>query len=342
VKLEAEGAVAWCIGNADARGFYRTNYDDATLRRLLPAVGDLRPAERIALISDQWALVRADLAPIERFLDLVVSLRDEEDHVVLDEVVGRLALIEHRFLADEDRAAFGKLVTELYGARAAKLGWTPAANEDDEIRLRRAVLLRALVVTARDASAVAEAEKRLPAAGSSGDVDPNLLDVVVTAAARKADETRFEDLRARAKSETDPASKRRYLHALARVEEGPLPARAVELALSDDVPMQDFSSYVSVLLSNRTTRESTFAMIRDRWADTRAKANSPMILRRLVESLAALPERRHYDEVRTFLDAHPIDGAKQAIAQTLERMQMDVALRDRILPRIGAWLRGRG
>ena len=232
VKLEAEGLVSWCIGNSDARGFYRTNYDDATLARLLPAVAELRPAERIALISDQWALVRADQAPIERFLDLVVSLRGEEDHVVLDEVVGRLGLIEHRFLADEDRAAFGALITGLYGERAAKLGWSPAAGEDDEVRLRRAVLLRALIVTARDPGTVAEAEKRLPAAGAGGgDVDPNLLDVVVTAAARRASEPRFEDLRARVKSETDPASKRRYLHALARAEEGRLPARAVALAL---------------------------------------------------------------------------------------------------------------
>ena len=343
VKLDAEGLVSWCIANADARGFYRTNYDDATLARLLPAVSELRPAERIALISDQWALVRADQAPIERFLDLVVSLRGEEDHVVLDEVVGRLGLIEHRFLADEDRAAFGTLVTELYGARAAKLGWTPAPTEDDESRLRRAVLLRALVLIARAPDAVAEAAKRLPPPSSEGPstVDPNLLDVVVTAAARRADDARFEDLRARARSETDPASKRRYLHALARVEEGALPARAVELALSEDVPMQDFSSYVSVLLSNRTTREAAFAMIRDRWTETRAKADSPMILRRLVEALAGLPERRHYEAVRGFLQAHPIDGARQAIAQTLERMQMDAALRDRILPRISAWLRQR-
>ncbi len=344
VKLEAEGAVSWCVGNADARGFYRTGYDDATLGRLLPAVNELRPAERIALISDQWALVRADAAPIERFLDLVVSLRGEEDHVVLDEVVGRLSLIEHRFLADEDRGAFGKLVTELYGARAAALGWTPGPKEDDEVRLRRAVMLRALVITARAPDAVAEAEKRLPAAGASGGasaVDPNLLDVVVTAAARRADEARFEDLRGRAKSETDPASKRRYLHALARVETPALAARAVELALGDDVAMQDFSSYVSVLLGNRATREAAFALVRDRWTETRAKADSPMILRRLVEALAALPERRHYDAVRAFLEAHPIDGARQAIAQTLERMQMDATLRDRILPRVGAWLRAR-
>jgi puromycin-sensitive aminopeptidase len=185
--------------------------------------------------------------------------------------------------------------------------------------------------------AVAEADKRVPPAGSAGTVDPNRLDTVVAAARRLTRRLRGSP-RAHAKPETDPASKRRYLHALARVEEGPLPARAVALALTDDVPMQDFSSYMSVLLSNRTTREAAFSLIRDRWTETRAKADSPMILRRLVEALATLPERRHYDAVRTFLDGHPIDGARQAIAQTLERMQMDATLRDRILPRVGAWV----
>ena len=105
--------------------------------------------------------------------------------------------------------------------------------------------------------------------------------------------------------------------------------------------MQDFSSYLGALLGNRATREAAFRLIRDRWTETRAKADSPMILRRLVESMATLPERRHLDEVRTFLDAHPIDGAKQATAQTLERMQMDADLRDRILGPVGAWLAGR-
>ena len=105
--------------------------------------------------------------------------------------------------------------------------------------------------------------------------------------------------------------------------------------------MQDFSSYLGVLLGNRATREAAFRLIGERWTETRAKADSPMILRRLVESMATLPERRHLDEVRTFLATHPIDGAKQATAQTLERMQMDADLRDRILGPVGAWLAGR-
>jgi puromycin-sensitive aminopeptidase len=343
VVLDARGPITWCIGNADARGFYRTAYDDATLARLLPAVGQLAPAERVVLISDAWALVRADLAPIERFLALVESMGDEQDHVVLDEIVGRLSLIEHRFLGDADRDRFGAFVAKLFGARAAALGWSAGpAGEDDETRLRRSVLLRALALLARDPATVAEAARRLPPLTGPFDVDPNLLEVVVTAAARGADEARFEDLRVRARTETDPAAKRRYLHALARIEAPGLVARAVGLALTDDVPMQDFSSYLGVLLGNRATREPAFALIRDRWNETRAKADSPMILRRLVEALATLPERRHLDEVRGFLAAHPLDGAKQAIAQTLERMQMDVGLRDRILPRVGAWLRQRG
>jgi puromycin-sensitive aminopeptidase len=354
VSLAAEGEVAWCLGNAESRGFYRTSYDQKTRARLLPALAELRPAERVNLVSDAWALVRAGEAPIDGFLDLVASLRHETDHVVLDELAGKLSVIEHRFLAEADREHFGAFVADLFGAQAAALGWAPAGGgaEDDEVRLRRAVLLRALVLLAREPSAVAEAEKRLPpsAEGDLGRVatapavnlDPNLLDVVVTAAARGADEARFDDLRARARSDADPAAKRRYLHALARVESPMLAARAVELALGPEVAMQDFSSYLGVLLGNRAAREAAFRLIRDRWTETRAKADSPMILRRLVEALATLPERRHFEEVRAFLDAHPIDGAKQATAQTLERMQMDADLRERIIGPVGAWLRGRG
>ena len=151
VTLAAEGPVSWCIGNADARGFFRTSYDGPTLGRLLPAVASLRPPERMGLVSDQWALVRAAVVPVSAFLELVASLRDDQDHVVLDDLVGRLATLEHRHLADSDRPRFQAFVRELVAARAARLGWGPApgVTEDDETRLRRAALLRALVLLAR-------------------------------------------------------------------------------------------------------------------------------------------------------------------------------------------------
>ena len=65
-----------------------------------------------------------------------------------------------------------------------------------------------------------------------------------------------------------------------------------------------------------------------------------MILRRLVEALGNLPERRHLEEVEKFLASHELPPAKQAVAQTLERLRADVALRERLLPEVAAFLRG--
>ncbi|TMA25953.1 MAG: M1 family peptidase, partial [Deltaproteobacteria bacterium] len=105
------------------------------------------------------------------------------------------------------------------------------------------------------------------------------------------------------------------------------------------VQMQDFASYLGMLLANRATREVAWKLIQSRWEDVRKKGDSPMILRRLVEALGNLPERRHLNEVESFLSAHPIESARQATAQTLERLRMDVALRERLMPELSQWLR---
>ena len=350
----ARGSIRFVEANAGAVGFYRCRYDGALLAQLGQAIAtstDVAPIERMALVSDQWALVRAGAGTVGAFLDLVKAMAGESDPFVLDELIGRLSLLESRHVGDGERGAFQKVVGRLFAGSAAPLGWqSPSgAPEADDTRLRRAALLRALVIVARDPAAVAEAEaralKHIAAAGASGGqgtnqspLDPNLLDLAITAAARNADDRRFDDFSRRATTELDPASKRRFLHALARVEAAPVVGRAVAAAMTELVPMQDFTSYLSVLLSNRATREEAWRLIRDRWSEVHAKADSPMLLRRLIESLGALPERRHLEEVEAFLAAHPIPAAKQATSQTLERMRMDAALRERLMPEIAAWL----
>ena len=203
------------------------------------------------------------------------------------------------------------------------------------------------VLVARDPDAIAQAgelfqrliAKHAPTHSFAAEVDPNLLDIVVSAAARAADEKRFEGLRQSAATELDPAAKRRYLHALAAVENPHLVPRAVDLALDEFVPMQDFSSYLGALLANRAAREAAWQLVQTRWDAVRKKADSPMILRRLVEALGSLPTLSHLNAVEKFLAEHELQPARQAVAQTLERMRMDVALRERLLPEIAAWLR---
>jgi len=215
--VDPGGSFGWVLGNAGASGFYRTAYDDELLRRLIRALPELRPEERMALVSDQWALVRANAAKLEGFVDLLAALETEEDHSVLDEVVGRLSYLEHRVVSEASRGALHSFVGRLFQRAAADLGWDPRAGESDERRLRRSAVQRALALVARDPAAVADATARYQrhVARHPHAVDPNLLDVVVAAAARTADEKRFDELRELARTELDPAAKRRYLHALA-------------------------------------------------------------------------------------------------------------------------------
>jgi len=338
----ARGDLRWVLANAGARGFYRVAYDPPLLRRLIEALPELESEERMNLVSDQWALVRAGAARVDGFLRLLEGVaRHESDHSVLDEVVSRLSWIEHRGVSDADRARLQSWIARLFSGAAADLSWDARAGEDDERRLRRAAVLRALALVAREPSSVSEAQARYRrlAARDAKSIDPNLLDVIVAAAARAADQARFDELRRLAEEEIDPAAKRRYLHALAMVEHPDLVPRSVELALSDAVRMQDFATYMGTLLANRAARELAWQVIQERWADVRKKADSPMLLRRLIEALGALPERRHLVAVQAFLEAHPVEGAKQAIAQTLERLRMDVALRERLVGEVGAFLR---
>src|SRR3989454_2822236 len=116
----------------------------------------------MALVSDQWALVRANAVKLEGFLHLLAGLRSEEDHTVLDEVVGRLGYLEHRGVSDGDRPAFHAWVRGLFAGPGGELGWDPAPAEDDERRLRRGAGARAPPPGAPRPAGNARAQQSLP------------------------------------------------------------------------------------------------------------------------------------------------------------------------------------
>ncbi|HSM91412.1 MAG TPA: M1 family aminopeptidase [Anaeromyxobacteraceae bacterium] len=345
LELPGAGPVAWVTANAGSTGFYRVAYDAASLAALAANLEALAPAERIGLLSDEWALVRAGEREIGPVADLLVAFAGEQDHAVLDEVVGRLSILEHRLVADADRQRLRERVAGLFGPPLDRVGWEPAPGEEDAVRLRRAALVRAAGLVGRAPAVVAEATARLDRflAGERGALEANLHDAAVVMAARGGDAARYERFAALAERETEPTFKRRYLYALAAFEEPSLSARAIELAFSDRLPLQEAAGFAGALLGNPAARGPFWEQLRARWAAFHGRlAHAPMLVRRTVEAMAALVTRAQLEEVEAFLAAHPMEEARQAVAQTVERLRQDVALRERSLPAVGRWLGGRG
>lgn len=334
----------WLVVNGGNTGFFRTTYSPALLKRLQANLAALEPAERVSLVGDQWALLRAGAASIGGVLDLLTAFEGEQDPAVLDEVIGRLAGIEGRWCADADVARVRTLIAGMFSKSFAACGWDGAKDERDLSRLRRAALVRAMGVVAREPAVVAEAARRFERllAGEPSVVEANLQDPMVSMAARAGDAPRYEALLKAFQAEKDPAFRRRYLLALAAFEAPALWGRTLELLFTDTVPMQDFASLVAALMGNRAARSTVWSTLQRRWDDVLAKAGgAPMMFRRVVEALGAMCERAELESVRAFLEAHPYEAAKQAAAQTLERMAQDVALRERSQAEITAWLDAR-
>ncbi len=342
VVLDAEGPIRWIFGNAGSTGFYRVDHGAGERAALSRNLRELRPEERIALLADEWALLRSgDRAP-EPFLELLAAFGGEEDRAVLDELVGRLAAIEHRLLDPDARARFRDFAAGLLRPSFDRAGMDAAPGEDGEVRLRRAALIRGVALVARDPAASAQLAARLDRflAGERGALESNLHDAAVAAAARDGDEARFAQFRGLAREEKDPALLRRYRMALALFEAPALSRQAAEIPFGDEVPLQDLAGFAGALLGNRVASGLFWKELRTRWVPFQARlGDAPLMLRRVIEGIGSLTTREDLDQARAFFAAHEVPAARQAISQTLERLGQDVELWERIGPSISAWLR---
>src|SRR5262249_41161165 len=71
VTLGTRRSPPWLYGNASAGGFYCVFHQPSDHNALVGGFGAmLSPVERLALVGDQWAVVRAARAKIEGFLDV--------------------------------------------------------------------------------------------------------------------------------------------------------------------------------------------------------------------------------------------------------------------------------
>jgi puromycin-sensitive aminopeptidase len=317
---------------------------DGRLReRLAGHLDQLAPAERVALLADEWALLRGGARSIDQWLTLSLAFAGETDHAVLDELVARLSTIDHRLVSAADRPRLAALVRERYGAAFRAAGWDAAEGEGDVDRLRRAALLRAVGLRGRDPAVIVEAAARVErfAFGGREALEPNLVDAAVTLAARGGDAACWERFRERFEREVDPAWRRRWLLALAAFEDGALVERSLALLLGDGVPLQDWSTFANGLFSNPAARGPAWARLRAEWPAVTARlANAPMLLRRVVEATGLLTTRAELEEARAFYADRPMEPVRAAVAQTLERLAEDVELAERAGPALAAWLRG--
>jgi puromycin-sensitive aminopeptidase len=331
----------WFYPNGDGTGFYRFALDDDALARLVPAVQSvLVAAERLALVGNQWALVKADKIPAEQFLGLLSGFENETDRAVLAAITERTYWINTHLVEDAVRPDFERFAERFFRPHLDTLGWDARAGETADDRLRRATLIAALGELAAASDVIAEAARRLVRyLQDPNSIDPNLASVVVGIAARVGDEALYDQyLERKRAASTDPEEEQRFLFGLTAFERPSLIQRTLALTLTDDVRPQDRAHLFARLLGARASRLIAWHFVRDQW-DRIIGELDPMLQQNVIRSLAQLTPAAVAAEVCAFLPPRAKDETRETISQTLEQLTIDSAACERLAPQVALSLR---
>ena len=340
----AEGAVPlgggrFIFGNAEGCGFYRVAYAPELLAQVTANLGALSPVERVSLLADSWAQVRAG-APLTPQLELLDRAALDPQRTVQETVLAQLGVLDDVVLADAARPAFQAWVRGLLDAPVRRLGLDPSAGESPDAQLLRPRLIEALGKLGADPEIRGELGARLtrwlagePALSSA------LLGVALRLAAQRGDGALWERFRGRMLAAKSPEEHDRFLVALAAFEDPGLVTRTLELSLSEDVRAQDLQILLGNLFGNRAARRATWAFVTARWEGVAKKA--PVFgLRRVLGATAMLVDRGLRAEVEAFFadPAHHVEAGERELKQALEAIDLGLGLREREHAGLSAWL----
>ena len=338
--LKVPAGASFFYANASGKGYYRTAYTAAQLEAITAkAEADLSPTERIGLLGDQWALVRAGHGTTADFLNLVLALKHDPNGLVMETALEKVRFIDTRIATKEDRTQLAAVLRREFGPVYAALG-KPSRGESYDRQQLRAELMR-ILGDAKDPAVLAEAKALAERAYASGKkdrgLDPILTDEAVAITARNGDAALYDEVMAASKDSSDPSLRTDALRTLAIFPEPTLVKRTLDYVVSGEVRNQDSWIPMAILLSGRDTREQTWEYIGQHWDKVHAQftTNSGS---RVVGAAGSFCSVKKRDEVAAFFASHKVDAAERTLAKSLDSINDCVRLHEKQEPSLHDWL----
>jgi aminopeptidase N/puromycin-sensitive aminopeptidase len=318
LKVPAEGIF---YPNAGGAGYYRAAYPEALFKNLVErAETDLSPEERIRLVGDEWAQVRANRATAGDFLNLAAAVKDDASaYVIASSTSGVMAIYERAAVTKEERAALANWICATFGPRLAKLG-EPSANDLPSTRELRARLFELLGLYGKDPTVISQArqiaEKYLADPGS---VDATFGHSALAVAARNGDAAFFDQLEKVYETSTNPQMQQGALRQLANFGDPALARRALDYAVSNKVRNQDTFIQLGIALSVEPTRDQTWTYIKQNWDKVQSRLTT-VGGGAIIEATSGFCTTEARDDVQRFFAEHKVAASNVSLTHAVDRI----------------------
>jgi aminopeptidase N len=132
------------VANAGGRGYYRVEYETAPRARLATSFAALAPADRVALLSDSYALANAGRRPMAEHLALlgaVAQVKDDSRAALFALALTHWRNLDTALDGTPAQAPLRASGHALFGPELDRLGWQVAPGDDSESQTLRSDLI---------------------------------------------------------------------------------------------------------------------------------------------------------------------------------------------------------
>jgi aminopeptidase N len=331
------------FANADARGYYFSEYAPDAVRAFAKNPGALDPAERLSLLGDEWWMVRGGRHDIDVFLDLAAALSTDDTPSVVENIAARLGTTAAAIADPAQLPAFQRWIRERFTPALSALGLPGDMADPDERQLRRATLLTLTGVTGNDADVQRRARELVDVyMKDPRSLPPSLVPALLQVAAVGGDRVLYDRYVAQLDTlAANPEEYYRYFNALPAFSDPALVKRTLEFALTPAVRTQDTATLIGGLLARPSSRDAAWEFTRTQWATIVQKLGTFQGIPGILSALGNFCSTDRATEIRGFFKANPVPSAERTLQQALERVENCAALDARQSPAFATWLAGR-
>jgi aminopeptidase N len=324
--------------NVNGAGNYRVQYDEASWKLLLGALKNLGVEDRVNLLSDAWALVQANRAPMVTYFELVEKLPASTELAEREQIIHVLDFINRLLSGSSEQQKFQRYARSLLGPTLDVVGWEAKPDDQPATANLRASLVMALG-NLDDPKVVARCRERFKAfLVNPESLAPDLRPAVFSVVGRYADESTWNELHQLGLKTTSIEEKQNYYDALAGSTDPKLVEKTLPIALTDELPTSR-----AVFLVLRVARESGHPDI----AWDFARSNMKALLAK-TDALAAntyapslftfFSDDSRARELKRYAENNLSAASAPQVAKAVDEIQFQSELKKRLAPQLSAWI----
>jgi aminopeptidase N len=327
--------------NLGEDGYYRVQYDDASLKPLVAHFAEFGPADRVNLLGDQFAMFLAGRAPLDTYLNMLPALKGETDIAVWQDTLTHLRALDHLSRGSASRPAFRAFARGLLRPEFDRLGWDAKPGEGFlDSRLRPGVI--DALGEFDDAEVNAEARKRFDAfVANPASLAPDLREPVLTMAGHHADQAIYDKLRKLGEDASGTEEKLRYFGAMAAAEDPKLIAETMAYATTGQIPNGRIPMIIRIAGRDSDNPDEVWRQMLPHQADIRkhlTDESQNMLLPAAAYSSSSSAVAR---ALLAAPESHASIGAKIMAARAADAVNTQAQLQQRAAPALAAWLKTR-